>query len=76
MSATDGVGSPIRIRKGSMDGDPGIFWAWPIDGYFDLHHSPEGIDPDGSDVIGECYFTMAEVRQEVREILALERLRF
>jgi len=43
-------------------------WAWPVDGYFDLHHAEFGINPDGSDVVRECFATLEEVKQYVREI--------
>ena len=64
----DGIKSPIRLRNGKLDGCSGTFWAWPVDGYFDLHHAAFGICPDGSDVVCECFDTLEEVKQYVREI--------
>jgi len=68
MSALEGIASPIRLRNGKLDGYRGTFWAWPVDGYFDLHHAEFGIDPNGSDVVRECFATLEEVKQYVREI--------
>ncbi len=64
----DGIKSPIRLRNGKLDGCSGTFWAWPVDGYFDLHHAAFGIRPDGSDVVCECFDTLEDVKQYVREI--------
>lgn len=67
------IGNPIRIRNGKWDGQRGTYWAWPIDGYYDLHFTPVGIQPDGSDVISEGHPTLKEAREWVRECVALER---
>jgi len=69
----DGIKSPIRLRNGKLDGYSGTFWAWPVDGYFDLHHAEFGINPDGSDVVRECFATLEEVKQYVREIAQLNK---
>ena len=69
----DGIKSPIRLRNGKLDGCSGTFWAWPVDGYFDLHHAEFGINPDGSDVVRECFATLEEVKQYVREIAQLNK---
>lgn len=63
---TDGITSPRRLRDGYYDEQPGTFWAWPVDGYYDLHHAPRGVDPDGSDVIEECLPTLAAARERAR----------
>jgi hypothetical protein len=49
----------------------GTYWAWPIDGYFDLHFTDIGTEPDGSDVVGECFATLKEARTEARELTNL-----
>jgi hypothetical protein len=64
----EGIGNPIRIRNGKLFGARGTFWAWPIDGYYDLHFTDIGVDPDGSDVVEECFPTLKAVRIEVREL--------
>jgi len=71
-SATEGIKSPIRLRNGTYDGRMGTYWAWPIDGYFDLHHTDLGVSPDGSEVVGEFYSTLKEARTEARELTNLE----
>lgn len=72
MSAQE-INSPIRLRKGTWNGQPGIYWAWKIDGYFDIHHAPEGVTPDGSDVIAELFATLTDARVWAREMTDLER---
>jgi len=67
------IGTPVRLRAGRYDGQPGVFWAWPVDGYYDIHHAPEGIDPDGSDVIQELVATLAEARRIARGHCDLDR---
>lgn len=69
------IRSAIRLRKGDYFGIPGVYWAWPIDGYFDLHHAPEGVTPDGSDVVGEGYVSMKEIRAEARDLANLNKIR-
>ena len=64
--ATEGIGNPVRLRAGYFDGQHGVFWAWPVDGYYDLHHSPDGVYPDGSEVIGEGYWTLKDARDAAR----------
>lgn len=77
-TATEGIKSPIRIRNGKYNGGIGTFWAWPVDGYFDLHFvdQSEGPLPDGSEIVGEFYSTLSEARKEAREINQLERWGF
>ena len=65
---TEGIGSPIRLRAGYYDGQYGVYWAWPVDGYYDLHHSPKGVFPDGSDVVGEAYWTLDDVRAAAKSL--------
>ena len=67
------IGKPIRICHGQYAGQPGTYWAWPVDGYYDLHHARPGVQPDGSDVVSECHATLAEARQEARERVDLDR---
>ena len=66
--------NPKRLRPGLYNGQPGIYWGWLIDGYYDLHHAPEGVAPDGSDVIGEGYGTLSEVRKAAKEMAAIEEM--
>ena len=73
MSA-EGIKNPIRLRNGIWFGFRGTYWAWPIDGYFDLHFTDIGTEPDGSDVVGECFATLKEARTEAREITNLSEL--
>lgn len=72
----DGVGSVRRLFNGHWQGMPGTYWAWPIDGYWDLHHVEQGIEPDGSDVIAEGFNTLKEAREWARDLVALERWRW
>lgn len=65
-----------RLRKGTYNGDPGVYWAWKYDGYFDVHHAPEGVVPDGSDVVAELFPTLREAREWAREIVAIEGMDF
>ena len=67
------ISDAIRLRNGKWWGVPGTFWAWPVDGYYDLHHADHGVRPDGSEVIGECFGTLAEVRKYVREVIELDK---
>lgn len=69
MSAT-----PRRIRRGSWRDLPGVFWAWPVDGYYDIHHAPEGVEPDGSDVVSEFHPTLADATSWVRDTVDLNVL--
>lgn len=69
----DSIASPIRLRNGRHYGDAGTYWAWPVDGYYDLHHAPCGVQPDGSDVIAECLPTLAAARAEARDLADLGR---
>ena len=62
----DGVGAPVRLRRGYWDGVAGTYYGWPIDGYIDLHHVADGDRLDGSEVIGEGYGTMADARAAAR----------
>jgi hypothetical protein len=72
-AASEGIGCPIRLRNGTYDGMVGIYWAWPVDGYFDLHFTDVGATPDGSEVVGEFYSTVKEARTEARELTNMER---
>ena len=65
-----------RLRKGTCYGDPGVYWAWKYDGYYDIHFAPEGVVPDGSDVVAELFATLREAREWAREVVAIERMDF
>lgn len=69
----EGIGSPIRLRNGKYSGMRGTYWAWPVDGYFDLHfvEQTEGPRPDGSEVVEECFPTLKAARTEARELTNL-----
>lgn len=67
------VGTPRHLGNGTYDGEPGAFWAWPVDGYWDVHHTPVGEEPDGSEVVSEFHPTLADARRFVREIRDLDR---
>ena len=67
------VGTPRHLGNGTYDGEPGAFWAWPVDGYWDVHHTPVGEEPDGSEVVSEFHPTLADARRVVREIRDLDR---
>jgi len=69
----EGIKSPIRLRNGKWKEFHGTYWAWPVDGYFDLHHASSGTYPDGSDVIAEFFETLEEVKQYVRETAAMRK---
>lgn len=60
------IGTPRPLRLGYYDGMWGRFWAWPIDGYYDLHHAPDGSVPDGDDVIEEGLSTLRDARTAAR----------
>ena len=62
-----------KIRNGTYHGEPGTYWAWQQDGYWDLHHSYPGEEPTGDDVIAEFFQTLTEVRAEVKTIMWLEQ---
>ena len=66
QSATEGIKSPIKLRNGVFDGMRGTYWAWEVDGYFDLHWTDMD-RPDGSDVIYELLPSLAEARKQARE---------
>lgn len=62
------VRTPRKLFAGQLDGEPGIYWAWPFDGYWDLHWTSLGEgSPDGSDVIEECLPTLAAAKDAARE---------
>jgi len=67
------VGTPRHLGYGAYDGEPGAFWAWPVDGYWDIHHAPAGEEPGGSEVVSEFHPTLADTRKWVREIRDLDR---
>jgi hypothetical protein len=67
------IGTPIRIRNGSFDGEPVSFWAWPVDGYWDIHITDVGEQPDGSEVISEFHGSLSEARRWAREYTQLNR---
>ena len=62
----DGIGNAVKLRNGKYNGYPGTYWAWPVDGYYDLHWT-DADHPDGSDVIYECLPSLAEARKQARE---------
>lgn len=66
------VKNPRFIRRGYYhDMELGTYWAWPVDGYWDLHftHSDWGDGwPDGSEVIAECFTTYKEAETYAQEI--------
>ena len=76
--ATEGIRSPIKLRNGKYNGGAGSYWAWPVDGYFDLHFvdQSEGPLPDGSEVIHELLPSLAEARKEARELNEMEKWGF
>jgi hypothetical protein len=67
------VNNPQIIGQGKFAGYPGTFWAWKIDGYWDIHHADKGAVPDGSDVVSEFHPTLADARKWVREVRNLDR---
>jgi len=69
------IGNARKIRNGAYRGDPGTYWAWPIDGYWDIHHADPGIEPDGSEVISEFHPTLADARQWMKELPEIDRMR-
>ena len=69
----DGIGNARRLRDGHFDGLPGTYWAWPVDGYYDLHHVERGLEPDGSDVIEEMLPTIKAARDRARELAEFDR---
>lgn len=71
--STTGIGTPIRLRNGKCHGLSGTYWAWPVDGYFDLHHTAPGLSPDGSDVVSEGHVSLSDARATAREWAALEK---
>ena len=66
------IGNPRRLRNGTYDGLTGTWWAWPVDGYWDLHHTETGVRPDGSEVVSEFYPTLKAARDAAREWDALD----
>jgi len=64
------MNEPRVIAHGEYADEHGTFWLWPVDGYYDIHHTLRGMDPDGSDVISEFHLTVADARKWVREIVA------
>jgi hypothetical protein len=70
---SDNISSPTKLRHGTYAGTPGVYWAWKIDGYYDLHHVPEGVTPDGSDVVAELFPTLTEARAWARDMANLEK---
>lgn len=66
--------TPRRIRRGTFDGDPGVFWAWKFDGYWDIHHAPDGVEPDGSDVVSEFHPTFADARSWIKDVVDVNLL--
>jgi hypothetical protein len=67
-TATEAIKSAIKIRNGKYNGETGTYWAWPVDGYFDLHFvdENEGPLPDGSEVIHELLPSLEAARKEAR----------
>lgn len=68
------IGNPVRISKGEYFGIPGVYWVWPIDGYFDLHHADEDAAPDGSDVVGEGYASIPEAKAAAHDLANLDKI--
>jgi len=71
------VGQPRFIQRGYYhDMELGTYWAWPIDGYWDLHfvygNWADGY-PDGSDVIAEGFRTYKEAETYAQEIHKLNK---
>jgi len=75
-TATEGIRSPIKLRNGQYGGEQGVYWAWEVDGYFDIHFTAPNVLPDGSDVVWECCATVGEARKEAREMDEWERKGF
>ncbi len=71
----DTLGNPVRLRRGRYGGgwggiEHGTYWAWPIDGYFDLHFVSDKAAypyPDGSDCVDEFFATISDCRAAARE---------
>jgi hypothetical protein len=75
--STVGIRSPKRLMRGHFDALAGTYWAWPIDGYFDLHFVADidGRDePDGSDVVAELLTTITQCRAVARAADSLGRI--
>jgi len=68
MTTYEGIANPIRLRNGLYFDIPGTYWAWPVDGYFDLHHTDVDVEPDGSEVIEELLPTLKAARAEARSL--------
>ena len=65
----DGIGNAVKLRNGKYDGMHGTYWAWPVDGYYDLHWTSVGVErPDGSDVIHELLPTLQAARAEAKAL--------
>jgi hypothetical protein len=64
----DGIGNAVRLRNGNYFGEPGTYWAWLVDGYYDLHFTDIGVRPDGSDVVYELLPTLKAARAEAKAL--------
>ena len=64
----DGIGNAVRLRNGNYFGEPGTYWAWLVDGYYDLHFTDIGVRPDGSDVVYELLPTLQAARAEAKAL--------
>lgn len=76
---TEGIGKPIRLSRGLYGAIRGTYWAWPIDGYYDLHFVEAhrgNAQPDGSDVVAELIPTLSECRKDARAETAIARMLF
>lgn len=65
----NGIADPIRLMRGRYECQRGTFWAWPVDGYYDLHfvNDKDGYThPQGDDVIGELLTTLTDCRNAAR----------
>lgn len=62
----DRTAGPRPIRRARMHGIEGTIWAWPFDGYWDLHFVAQGERLDGSEPIAECIRTLQEAKAEAR----------
>jgi hypothetical protein len=68
MAIVHGIGDAVRLFAGRCP-EPGDWYAWPVDGYYDLHFVPADradYGPDGSDVVAEGFATIRECRAAAR----------
>lgn len=66
----EGIKNPTRLFQGIG----GTYWAWGVDGYYDVHLT-DGETPDGSDVIIEDFhLTVEAARRAARGYDAVLRM--